>query len=410
MTQELSMLVLVASTFVKILLFPLGFVMIWATLLTLLERRQSAYAQDRIGPTRAYLWTFRGKPVTLGGLLHPVADAIKMFFKETVIPAGADRGLFRLAPMIGFTVSFIILALIPFGPDALTPWGKIPLQIARVDAGILYVFAVGSLSVYGVALAGWASNSRFALLGGLRAAAQAVSYEIVLGISLVGVLVAYGSTELSQIVDAQTGLLYGFLPNWGLLVQPVGAALYLVAATAETKRIPFDLPEGESEIIGFFIEYSSMSFGIFMLGEFIEVTVFSALFVVLFLGGWQLPWVLGAHSLNLGFASIELASWAHALVGMLVFLVKVMLVSMFHLQLRWTLPRFRYDQVMRLGWKQLLPLALANIVVTAVLVWVDPSLKLLSHVGVGILVIAGLVVVAGPRRTATAAGHVGSHS
>jgi NADH-quinone oxidoreductase subunit H len=390
----------------KFLFFPVIFVMTWATLLTLLERRQSAYAQDRIGPTRAYVWTHHGNPVTLGGLFHPVADALKMFFKETVIPAGAERTLFRIAPMIGFVASLVILALIPFGPDVEISGRRISLQIARIDSGVLYVLAAGSLGVYGVALAGWASNSRFALLGGLRAAAQAVSYEIVLGLTLVGVFVAYGSTELAQIVEAQSGLLYGFLPNWGLFAQPVGAALYLVAATAETKRIPFDLPEGESEIIGYFLEYSSMGFGIFMLGEFVEVTVFSALFVTLFLGGWHIPWILGEQSLSLGFLSFTLGPWGHAVAGTLVFLAKVMLVSMFHLQIRWTLPRFRYDQVMRLGWKQLLPLSLVNIVATAVLVWADPSLNLLRDVGVAILVIIGLAAIAGPRRaSARAASH-----
>lgn len=390
-------MVLVVATIIKFLLFPLMFVLPWATVLTLLERRQSAYSQDRYGPTRAHFFTFRGKPVVLWGLFHPIADALKMFFKEITEPDVADKRLFRLAPVIGFVTSMVILALIPFGPDLATRWGVIPLQIARVDSGILLIFAVSSLSVYGVTLAGWASNSRYALLGSLRAVAQMISYEVALGLTVVGVLIAYGATELSAIVDAQSGLSYGFLPRWGLFAQPLGATLFLIAAMAETKRTPFDMPEGESEIIGYFLEYSSMGFGLFMLGEFIEITILAALFTTLFLGGWQLPWVIGSNSVSLGFVVFE-GSLAVAIAGVMVFALKVMLLSVFQLQVRWTLPRFRYDQVMDLGWKMLLPLALINIFATSFFVWWDPTLGILTHVGIVLMVLFTLVVIAGPKR------------
>ncbi|MBI5507578.1 MAG: NADH-quinone oxidoreductase subunit H [Deltaproteobacteria bacterium] len=400
---------LVVSTLIKLVVFALVFALGLAAILTWMERRQSAYSQDRLGPTRAHFFKLFGRPFVLFGLLHIVADALKMFFKEPFIPKDADRGIFRVAPLIGFCTSLVILALVPFGPDLVTErWGVIPLQVARIDAGLLLVLAVGSLGVYGVALAGWASNNRFALLGGMRASAQSVSYEIALGLTIVGVLIAYGSTELSAIVNAQRGLVHGFLPNWGIFIQPFAAVLFFVAATAETKRAPFDLPEGESEIIGYFLEYSSMGFGMFMLGEFIEIVVLSCVFVTLFLGGWQLPYLIGDTSSSFLFGSLFGVnnSVAHALDGMLVFGIKVFFMCAFQLQVRWTLPRFRYDQLMRLGWKTLLPLALANIFATALLTWWDPTLKILGHVGVAMILMFVLVVVAGPRRVpAESHGH-----
>ncbi|MBI3180427.1 MAG: NADH-quinone oxidoreductase subunit H [Deltaproteobacteria bacterium] len=391
------MLFVVASAAIKFLIIVLAFAMPLASLLTWMERRQSAYSQDRLGPQQAQIRLF-GRRVRLFGLLHILADGLKMFFKESFVPRAADKAVFKVAPIIGFATALMVLALVPFGPDLTTErWGVIPLQVARVDSGILLVLAVTSLSVYGAALAGWASNNRFALLGGLRASAQAISYEIALGLTLVGVLIAYGSTELAAVVEAQKGVLYGFLPNWGIFVQPLAAVLFFTAAIAETKRAPFDLPEGESEIIGYFVEYSSMGFGLFMLGEFVAIVVLAALFTTLFLGGWQLPWVIGDTSVFLGLWTVE-ASWVRAVAGMLVFGIKVFLVCALQLQLRWTLPRFRYDQLMHLGWKLLLPLALVNIFVTAVLVWWDPTLDALTHVGLATIVFFGVVVIAGPRR------------
>lgn len=389
---------LIVSTVAKFVFLVLLFALPLAAVLTWMERRQSAYAQDRLGPTRAHFLKFFGRPFVLFGLFHIVADSLKMFFKEPFVPRTADKSLYKLAPLIGFSTAVLILALIPFGPDWESPWGMLPLQIARVDGGILFVIAIGSLGVYGAALAGWASNNRFALLGGLRATAQSVSYEVALGLTLVGVLIAYGSTELSAIVEAQDGLLFGVLPAWGIFVQPFAAVLFFIAATAETKRTPFDLPEGESEIVGYFVEYSSMGFGLFMLGEFIEIVVLAALFTTLFLGGWQWPYHMGETSVSLfGLFSIE-GSLARSVFGVIVFAVKVFFVCALQLQIRWTLPRFRYDQLMRLGWKTLFPLALANIFVTAGLVWWDPSLGILGLAGLAMIILFVLVVIAGPRR------------
>ena len=403
-----ALLFITLATVVKFLVVVLGFAMPLASVLTWMERRQSAYSQDRLGPMRASFFKIMGKPFVAAGLLHIVADGLKMFFKEPFMPRAADKLVFQIAPAIGFVTSLIILALVPFGPDVHTGWGGVaeifPLQIARVDTGLLLVFALASLGIYGASLAGWSSNNRFALLGGLRAAAQSISYEIALGLTVVGMLIVAGSTELSQIVTEQSGTtFYGLLPRWGVFLNPLGAMLFFIAAIAETKRVPFDLPEGESEIIGYFVEYSSMGFGLFMLGEFVEIVVLGCLFTTLFLGGWQMPGLLGDHVLNLGFASIDLSPWAYGLIGMLFFGIKVFLLCSLQLQIRWTLPRFRYDQLMHLGWKTLLPLALLNIFLTASLVWWDPTLERLAAFGVLNIVLFVMVVIAGPKRQTTLA-------
>jgi NADH-quinone oxidoreductase subunit H len=417
---------LILVNFIWKFAFILGFGIGLAALLTWMERRQSAYSQDRLGPTRAHFFNWPGtnKPFILFGLLHVVADGAKMFFKEPVVPRGADRTLFLVAPLIGFVTVVVTLALIPFGPDisisvaALEgggcPWYaaardgacyfETPLQVATLDAGLLIVFAIGSLGVYAAALAGWSSNNRFGLLGGLRASAQSVSYEVALGLTVVGVLIAFGSTELGAIASAQDGLLFGFLPAWGVFLQPVGAALFFVAAIAETKRPPFDMPEGESEIVGFFLEYSSMGFALFLLSEFMEIVVLAMVFTVLFLGGWQMPYLIGENSVSLGFFTLEGSVWV-AIAGTLVFMVKVFFLCALQLQIRWTLPRFRYDQVMTLGWKMLLPLAIVNIFVTAALVWWDPTQQILAYVSAAIIILFVLVVIAGPRRPAIAHEH-----
>jgi NADH-quinone oxidoreductase subunit H len=402
------------TTLGKMVLITLLFAMPLASVLTWMERRQSAYLQDRVGPQRAHFLTLFGRPVALLGLLHIAADGLKMFFKENVIPNDADRGVFRIAPLIGFAVALITLALIPFGPDFTVGSESFIMQVARIDSGILLVFAMTSLGIYGAALAGWASNNRFALLGSLRASAQSISYEIALGLTVVGILIAYGSTELSAIVRAQGGATFGgVLPNWGIFLQPIGGLLFFTAAMAETKRVPFDLPEGESEIVGYFLEYSSMSFGLFMLGEFLEVVVLACVFTTLFLGGWQLPWFIGEHDVSFLFWTTN-NPWVYGLVGMAVFGLKVFLVCAFQLQIRWTLPRFRYDQLMRLGWKNLLPVALFNIAATAALVWWDPTLRLLLYFGIGSLGLLALITLAGPRRGGAAApahgGHAAAHS
>jgi NADH-quinone oxidoreductase subunit H len=335
-----------------------------AALLTWAERKQSAFMQDRIGPNRANVGN-----ITAGGLLHIMADGIKMIAKEDFIPEGAHRVLHTLAPAAALFPALVVFAVIPFG-DVLVIGGKeIPLQVANLNVGILYIFSIASLAVYGTMLAGWASNNNYSLLGGLRASSQMISYEVSMGLSVLGILMIYQSAQLDVIVREQGQLLLGFIPKWGVLLQPVAFFLFLAAAVAENKRTPFDLPEGESEIIGYFVEYSSMKFGMFFLAEFVEIVIVAGLVTTLFFGGWQFPY-LQADGFHWPF---ELGVWhlPHLLVVLIqvaTFSVKVLIGCWILLLVRWTLPRFRYDQVMRLGWKIMLPLALANLLVTAVIV------------------------------------------
>ncbi len=335
-----------------------------AGLLTWAERKQSAVMQDRIGPNRANL----GR-ITALGLLHPLADGIKMITKEDFIPEGAHRTLHTLAPAAAMFPALVVFAVIPFG-DVVYLFGReIPLQVANLNVGIVYIFAISSLAVYGTMLAGWASNNNYALLGGLRASSQMISYELSMGLSILGILMIYQSARLDVIVRQQGELLWGFLPMWGIVVQPLAFCLFLAAALAENKRVPFDLPEGESEIIGYFVEYSSMKFGMFFLAEFVEIIIVAGLTTTLFFGGWQVPY-LQADGFHWPFA---LGTWAlpHWLVVCMqvgAFSFKVLVGCWILLVVRWSLPRFRYDQVMRLGWKVLLPLALVNLLVTAIVV------------------------------------------
>jgi NADH-quinone oxidoreductase subunit H len=348
---------------VKVLLVLFGLLNL-AGLLTWAERKQSAIMQDRIGPNRANL----GR-LTLIGLLHPVADGIKMITKEDFIPAGANRFLHTLAPAAALFPALVVFAVIPFG-DVVHLFGRdIPLQVANLNVGIVYIFAISSLAVYGTMLGGWASNNNYSLLGGLRASSQMLSYELSMALSVIGILMIYQSAQLNEIVRQQGELLWGFLPMWGIFLQPVAFFLFLGAALAENKRVPFDLPEGESEIIGYFVEYSSMKFGMFFLAEFVEIVVIAGLTTTLFFGGWQFPY-LQANGFHwpFGLGIWELPHWIVVLMQVGTFSVKVLLGCWILLIIRWSLPRFRYDQVMRLGWKVLLPLALANLFVTAIVI------------------------------------------
>jgi NADH-quinone oxidoreductase subunit H len=335
-----------------------------AGLLTWAERKQSAVMQDRIGPNRANL----GR-LTAWGLLHPLADGIKMIAKEDFIPEGAHRTLHTLAPAAALFPALVVFAVIPFG-DVVYLFGReIPLQVANLNVGIVYIFAVSSLAVYGTMLAGWASNNNYSLLGGLRASSQMISYELSMGLSILGLLMIYQSAQLDVIVRQQGDLLWGFLPKWGIFLQPLAFFLFLGAALAENKRVPFDLPEGESEIIGYFVEYSSMKFGMFFLAEFVEIVVVAGLTTTLFFGGWQFPYLQpdGFHW-PFHWGTWVLPHWLVVLVQVGTFSVKVLVGCWILLLVRWSLPRFRYDQVMRLGWKVWLPLALVNLFVTAVVV------------------------------------------
>lgn len=351
------------AAFVKVILLVVGFVMPLASLSTWAERRQSAMMQDRLGPNRANIGPFK-----LWGILHFVADAVKMVFKEDLVPSKVNRSLFALAPVMAIAPVLIVFAVIPFGPDLCVGQlfatvndpsaclATVPLQVARMDVGLLFYFALASLSVYGATLAGWASYNKWSLLGGLRASSQMMSYEVCMGLSLMGAFLVYGSLEPHAIVVAQ-----GSNPlNWGIVTQPLAFVLFFTAAVAETKRAPFDLPEGEPELIGYFVEYSGMRFGIFFLAEFIETIFLSAVVTTVFLGGWQVP---GLDSS--GFGSFHLPHLAVVLIQVVAWSLKILFLCWLQLLIRWTLPRFRPDQLMRLGWKQLLPLSLLNIVVTA---------------------------------------------
>ena len=328
---------------------------------TWVERKQSALIQDRIGANRAPIFGFR-----LLGLFHGIADAIKMFTKEDIVPKGVDRTLHTLAPFFSVFFALVAFACIPFGDRLILGDRVIELQVAKVDAALLYIFAMLSLGVYGVILAGFASRNNYAILGGLRATAQMISYEIALGVSIIGVIMVYGTMDLSELVRAQGHMIGGWIPFWGIVAQPVAFVVFLIAALAETKRLPFDLPEAEPEIIGYFVEYSGMKFGMFFLTDFLETIMVACLATTLFFGGWQVPFLMpdGFH-FPWG-AELLVSNWVYVLLGMASFSIKVLVFSFFFMQLRWTLPRFRYDQLMKLGWKGLFPIAVVNVVVTAV--------------------------------------------
>jgi NADH-quinone oxidoreductase subunit H len=332
--------------------FVLGVVLGLAALMTWAERKQSALMQDRIGANRASILGFR-----FWGLFHIITDGIKMMTKEDFIPPFADKMIFRIAPVIGAVCGTIGFFVIPFGPVVTALGVQVPMVIFRSDIGMLLLFAALGLTVFGAFLGGISSNNKWATLGTLRAAAQMAAYEAALAVSLAGVFMVYGTLDLYKIANAQAGFFSAvpFLPAWGIFVQPLAFLLFAVAAIAENKRVPFDLPEGESEIIGYFLEYSGMRFGLYFMAEMIETILFSAVITVLFFGGWHMP--------GLDYASMPW--WLAVGVGSAVFWGKVMAGCWCFLLVRWSLPRFRFDQLLNLGWRWLLPLSLANAFVTA---------------------------------------------
>lgn len=373
-----------ASRLVNLLIIMLAVVMGIASLLTVAERKWSSLMQDRIGPNRARLF---GIPNALGGIPHFLADGMKMLFKEDFLPATANKLLYNLGPMLAFAPVFALFAVVPAGPSLNIFGHPVDMVVATPDFGILYVFAIASLAVYGTSLAGWASNNKFALLGGVRASSQMISYEVALGLSLVGLMLCFSTVQLPVFVEKQaaylwSGSLGGFdvgIPAWGFLLQPMAFFLFFAAAFAETKRAPFDTPEGESEIIGYFVEYSGMKFGLFMISEFVEIVILSGLIVALFFGGYHLPvgdqWV----------ANLSIMKQYPLIYGTLmgtVFWLKVLFFIWLQLTIRWTFMRFRYDQVQSLGWKILLPIGLANVFITGALVLYDPSLRALALFGI----------------------------
>ncbi|MDH5270201.1 MAG: NADH-quinone oxidoreductase subunit H [Candidatus Krumholzibacteria bacterium] len=408
-------------------------IFIWAFALSLIpvliwfERKGAAFIQDRAGPNRAAVLGIR-----LAGLIHNIADVVKLLMKEMMIPPQVNRTYFMIAPVLGFTFILTSFAVIPWADHFLVAGRNISMQVADLNAGILYILAVTSLNVYGIVLAGWSSNNKFALMGGLRSTAQMISYEIPLGLALVGVFMVFSTVQLNEIVRGQGDLLWGFLPRWGVVVQPLGAILFIVAAFAETNRNPFDLPEGESEIVaGYHVEYSGMRFALFYMGEYAAMVLSAAMITTLFFGGWQIPWfptetivahahvwlkvmlgvggvgalafavimfiwarrmrvggfgdmrdqegnVLGTLNILVGVAMLfflfkvagmnSLPEWGARTVTLVAqisaFAVKTIFWCWVFIWVRWSLPRFRYDQLMRLGWKNMIPLSFVNILLT----------------------------------------------
>jgi NADH-quinone oxidoreductase subunit H len=343
---------------VKVVL-TLTWTLLLALFLTWVERKESAVMQDRIGANRASVFGLR-----LFGLFQPFADAIKMLFKEDFAPTFSQRALHGLAPMLSFFFVAVTMVAVPFG-DTVHLFGRsIPLQVVDLNAALLFVLAMLSLGIYGILVSGWASSNRFALIGSLRGAAQLISYEVALGLSLVGLIMIFPSLRLSRIVEFQGGTLFGFLPKWGIVLQPLGFIVFFLAGMAETKRVPFDMPEGESEIIGFYTEYGGLKFGLFMFTDFLEIIVLASLAATLFFGGWQVPW-LGAGGFVFPWGgTLRVAPGAVTVMRVLAFNLKVFFFCWLQILTRWTYPRFRYDQVMDLGWKVLVPLGIVNVLAT----------------------------------------------
>ncbi len=339
--------------------FLFNVVMLFAYVLTWMERKQSAVMQDRIGANRA---GFFG--VTALGLFHNIADAIKMITKEDFVPPQGNRLLHTLAPAIALVFALTAFAVIPFGGIYQFGQTRVSLQILEVNIGILVVFAIISMGIYGFVLAGWSSANNYALLGGLRASSQMISYEITMGATVIGLLMCFQTFSLQEINLAQGELLWGWIPRWGVLIQPLGFILFATAAMAETKRVPFDVPEGESEIIGYFVEYSGMKFGMFLMTDFVETVLGASMITTLFFGGWQIPF-LYADGFRFPWGwEVAVPTGLIMVLQVAAFFTKVFVFCFLMLLVRWTLPRFRWDQLMRLGWTMMLPLSILNILVT----------------------------------------------
>jgi NADH-quinone oxidoreductase subunit H len=358
-------------------------IMIAVAYTTLAERKVSAWLQDRMGPNR----------VGPMGLLQPIADGIKNVLKEETLPGTASKAFFVIGPMISMIPALVTFAVVPFAAPLPTPWGVVPMIVADVPIGILYIMALSSLGVYGLVLGGWASNNKYAFLGGLRASAQMVSYEVALGLSLVSVLMLAGNVTLTEVVFQQQRM-----QLWFILPLSLAFVLFVISAFAETNRLPFDMPEAESELItGYHTEYSSMKFSMFFIAEYAHMITQSALMATLFLGGWDIPgwkgddaffwqgqWVSGFDAAGAPIAA-QLAWWK-TLLTLAVFALKTGFFVMVYIWVRWTLPRFRYDQVMELGWKIMLPTGLAYVMVIA------GTVLALDEIGLPYGIVYGLVL------------------
>jgi len=336
------------STIIKIVVV-FTVIMVGVALLTLAERRICAWMQDRLGPNR----------VGPQGLLQPAADGLKNLLKEETLPAQADKVLFMLAPAMSFVPALLTFAVIPFATPLPTPWGEVDMVVANLPVGFLYILAFGSLGVYGIVLAGWASNNKYSLLGGLRASAQMISYEIAMGMSTVAVLLLAGNVTLTDVIAKQSQSLF----TWNVFPLSLAFFVFIVAAFAETNRLPFDLPEAEGELIaGYHTEYSAMKFSMFYIAEYSNMVTASALMTTLFFGGWDIPFTTWDNT----------PPWSplKTVLTLGVFSFKVLVFLFLYIWVRWTLPRFRYDQLMALGWKVMLPLALGYLTVIATAIWI----------------------------------------
>lgn len=403
-------------TVIKVAVIVL-FVLSFAGMLTWFDRRGGGLMQDRPGPNRAVIKIF-GKEFRFAGLLHTAADGLKFFFKEDFMPPNADRLLFQLAPLLVMVPVIALVAAIPMADTICLPevsrvagghtiWPSVPRlgtcdarvaiegAVAPLNIGILYIFALAGQGIVGAAIAGWSSDNKFSLMGAMRAASQMVSYEVTLGLSLAGAMMVYGSVRLDDMVRWQGE------NAWGVFVQPVAFFLFFAAAVAETKRIPFDLPEAESELVsGYFTEYSGMKFGMFYFAEYMEVVTSSMLLVTIFLGGFAMP-LLHRDGLTVEFGDVVVLHQAiphvwMSIIGVVAFFGKTIAVCVMQAFVRWSLPRFRYDQLMKLGWRALLPLSLANVLITGV-VWV-------AFDRAGAQVKAGLAVAADVTQALVALG------
>jgi NADH-quinone oxidoreductase subunit H len=349
------------AAFVVLVLLQVVPIMVW------IERRGSALMQNRLGPNRV-------GPL---GLLQSLADVVKFIWKEDPIPGHVERTYYVLAPLISLIPAFMTFAVIPFASSIVIDGRVINFQVAELNVGLLYIFSVASLGVYGIIMGGWASNNKYAMLGSLRSSSQMISYELSMGLSVIGIIMAFSSVKLGDIARQQGEVWFnlGFLsiPKWGIFMQPLGFLIFLVATYAETNRLPFDLPEGESEIVaGYHVEYGAMKFAMFMMAEYLNMLTASGLVTTLYFGGWQLLPGMGflLNAVQGGFHLTGLtAEWVRIVFEMASFGIKVGFFMWLFVWVRWTLPRFRYDQLMDLGWKVMLPLALANIFLTGIFVY-----------------------------------------
>lgn len=310
---------------------------------TLIERKVAGWFQDRHGPNRAGPW----------GLLQPLADGVKLFFKEEFMPNSADKFLYILGPSLTMFIALLTSAVIPWGPDLVINGQAFPLQMADINIGILYIFAIVSIGVYGIMIGGWASNNKYALLGAVRASSQMISYELAMSLSIITIVMMTGSLSMRDIVAQQQGF------HWNIFYQPLGFLIFLICAFAETNRSPFDLPECETELVGgYHTEYSSMKLGFYLFAEYINMFISGAVMATLFLGGYHFP----------GLDKLGLSPNVFAFVSFMVLFTKITFFGFIYMWIRWTLPRFRYDQLMKLGWKNLIPLAILNVVITGIVI------------------------------------------